>query len=107
MEHGVSNQITFDLEDAREYAYTLEGGGFEGYTVVRNKQIDSNRWHAIYELVLWEHGTDRYYATSYEQGLTEMQDIRPFEDEGDEITFHQVWPHEVTIVKFRDNPPEG
>lgn len=103
----MSNQITLSLEDARDYAYSLEGHSFDGYTVIRNEQTDSNRWHAIYDLVLSRDGTDEFYATSYEQGLTEMQDIRPFEDEGSEIVFHRVWPHEVTVIKFRDNPPEG
>jgi hypothetical protein len=100
----MANKRKFGLTDARDYAFSLEGHSFDGFTVVRNKQVDSSRWYAIYELVLSEDGTNRFWATKYEQGLTEMQDIEPFEDEGDEVLFTQVYPHEITVVRFLDDP---
>lgn len=103
----MNNKIVMDVEDARDYAYSLKGHSFDGFTVVRNDQTDSSRWSAIYELVLERDGVNEFYATSYQRSLTEMQYQQPFEDEGEEITFNQVWPHQVTATEFRDFPPGG
>lgn len=58
--------------------------------VVENRHTgEERRWTSIHELVL-KTADGRLWATGYERGLTECQDIGPFEDEGPEIPFEEV-----------------
>jgi hypothetical protein len=95
--------VELPVELARDLAYEMVGSKFEddghNYEVIVNEQTDSNRWSAICSLVVTIDGD--YYATTYEQGLTEMQDYGPFEEpEGDTITFRRVVPREKTVIEY-------
>ena len=74
--------------------------------MVHNEQVGSRRWVSVHELVIQKTGTNEFYTASYERGLTEMQDQAPFEYDGDVIQFSRVYPHEVTTIEYRNNPPE-
>lgn len=85
-------------EDARELAWLSINQGFDGYTVVENRQVDSNRWSSIHELVI--RVDDVLYMTGYSQGLTESQDERPFEDDAELINFWEVRQVPVTTFNY-------
>ena len=99
--------IPVDRELAQEFAWSFKGANIDGFTVVHNERVGSRRWVSVHELVIQKTGTDEFYETSYERGLTESQDQAPFEYDGDVIQFHRVYPHEVTTIEYRDFPPGG
>lgn len=60
---------------------------------------DERRWVKQIELVL--EGTDgKLYCAYYEQGLTEKQDVTPFEYDGPEVEFAEVAAVEKTHVEY-------
>lgn len=106
-------------EQAREF---LCGGGDPdlGLEVESNEHTGEGRWTSYHFLVLKDKA-GRFWATTYEQGLTEYQDTRPFEDES-EVTFEEVEKVPVTTYEYRkigeggvreprgdspDSPPAG
>ena len=70
-----------------------------GYAKVADSQIGTNRWSSIHELVIRDvHG--KLWAADYYRGLTEYQDIDPFEDEA-EVEFGEVEKVAVTTYEYR------
>jgi hypothetical protein len=70
-----------------------------GLTIELNEQIDTRRWVSVHRLVVKDTG-GIYWATTYEQGLTESQDIWPFEDVS-EVVFEAVEKVPVTTCEYR------
>lgn len=83
--------------DARELAY---GGDFsaEGLTVESDEQVAEKRWTAVHQLVIKDRD-GKLWAAEYERGLTENQDIDPFEYR-DEVEFREVRKVPVTVYKY-------
>lgn len=79
--------ITLSLDVASKLSWGGEGDDCDGWTVVRNERIDERRWVSVHELVIERDGV--FYAATYEEGLTEHQDTRPWEGEKDAV-FHRV-----------------
>lgn len=77
-------------------------GGSDGYAVVHDEHVDSSRWEEIHQLVFSHDGEN--WLTTYTLGLTEMQDIEPFEDDPDEIPCHPAVAREVTTIKWEAVP---
>ncbi len=97
MVNTLVNTISMPAEDARELAC---GGDFShlGWTVVYNEQTDSSRWESIHEIVFRDH-QGCFWMSSYTQGLTENQDIGPWEDE-DIAEFWRVVPVTQTVITY-------
>ena len=86
-------------ENARDLTWTKADDEL-GLTVESNEQVDTSRWTSIHQLVLKDRD-GRFWETTYERGLTESQDIQPFEDDEDEIEFHEVEKVPVTTYEYR------
>ena len=97
-----TNPLKMPARDARELAY---GGDFtaEGLSVESDEQIDTSRWSSIHLLVVKD-ADGKFWAATYEKGLTEYQDHVPFEDE-DEVTFYEVEKVPVTTYEYRKVAP--
>lgn len=67
--------------------------------LVEDRLVDSSRWSLHYSLIF--RYRDKFYATSYSRGATEMQDESPFDDYDDEIECLEVVPVEVTKIEYR------
>lgn len=70
-----------------------------GLEVVLNEQTGSRRWVSVHQLVVKD-ADGRFWATTYECGLTEYQDTSPFEDET-EVEFHQVEKVRLEAYEYR------
>lgn len=78
-----------------------ESEGYPHVEMIHNEMIDTSRWSHIYEVVYKDLDTGKYWENSYRVGATECQDERPYEYDGDEITFYEVEPYTVTTTKYR------
>lgn len=72
----------------------------ENFKVVKNELIDSSRWSLIYDQVIQDVETGKYYVTSYSVGATECQEESPYEYEPDEIEVKEVFPVEKVITVY-------
>ena len=70
-----------------------------GLEVESDEYWDHSRWESIHQLVVKDKD-GRLWAARYRQGLTEYQDIEPFEDQ-DEVEFYQVEKIPVTTYEYR------
>lgn len=90
--------MKLDAEIARNLAW-----GFDvvdlGLAVEADTHIEDRRWVSVHELVIRD-ADGRYWMTYYEQGLTEYQDTRPFEDDT-EVEFREVEKVPVTTYEYR------
>jgi len=69
--------------------------------VVENRHTgEEKRWTSIHELVI-KTKDGALWRSLYEQGLTEYQDVEPFEYEGDLIEFTQVKPVPVEHIEYQ------
>ena len=57
-----------------------------------------SRWSAHYRCVFKING--KYYATEYSEAVTEIQDEKPYEYEGEWVEVSEVVPKEVTAIKY-------
>lgn len=96
----LTNQQAYDL------TYCPSIPEVPGVEVEANEYIGSGRWESYHKLVLRDE-EGRFWAATYSQGLTERQDTRPFEYDGNEIEFRQVEKVPVTTYEYRDIKPEG
>lgn len=83
-------------EIARELAWRTEGESFAEYTVKHNEQTDQRRWVSVHELVIQDDKSGCYWRVRYERGLTEYQDVQPFEYDQDGVEFTMVKKISVT-----------
>jgi hypothetical protein len=83
--------VTLDVEEAID-VLDHQGieGGFNGWTVVADDEVDHGRWESHHRLVI-RNERGEHFAANYRQGLTEHQDTGPWEDE-ETVTFHPVAP---------------
>lgn len=88
---------TFSKDELKETLY----GDSDTLESVQDKAIGSSRWTEHREMVFRERGTDNFYSVTYEQGLTEQQDIYPFQDDPDDIECPQVEPYQQSVTLYR------
>ena len=91
-------------EQAQDYAYGDLDPESDPYSVEANEYTGSGRWESHHLLVLKDKD-GRYWSATYTQGLTESQDIGPFEWDGDEIEFTQVEKVPVITYEYREVKP--
>ena len=85
-------------EQAQDLVYD-EADPELGLTVELNEQTGSGRWASRHRLIV--KGEDgQFWAANYEQGLTEYQDSRAFEDLA-EVEFREVEKVPVTSYEYR------
>lgn len=89
-------------EQARELAYEGYNPDQEdlGLDVVCNRQVETQRWVSVHELVVQD-ADGRFWRAFYNQGLTESQDEGPFEYD-DEVEFTEVEQFPVTTFEYRE-----
>ena len=87
--------MKFKTEDLNELAYD---GEVEGYEVLVNDLLDTDRWTSRHKLIFSHEG--KFYRAYYSKGLTEYQEQGPYEDEGDEIECEEVRPVQKIITVY-------
>jgi hypothetical protein len=70
-----------------------------GLEVEAREHIEDRRWVSVHRLILKDRD-GKFWATTYERGLTEMQDGQPFEY-ATEVEFVQVEKVPVTTYEYR------
>lgn len=83
---------------ARELLYSREDPDL-GLAVELDEQVESRRWVSIHRLIIKDED-GRFWETFYERGLTEYQDIEPFEEEC-EAEFWEVGKVPVLSYEYR------
>ena len=66
--------------------------------VEADEQVSTRRWVSVHQLVVRDE-EGRFWAATYERGLTENQDTEPFEDD-DDVEFHEVRKVPVTSYRY-------
>ncbi len=66
--------------------------------VEADERIEDRRWVSLHALVVKD-AVGKFWETTYERGLTEYQDIAPFEDES-EVIFWEVEKVPVTTYEY-------
>lgn len=85
---------------SKAQAKDLVGGcGIDGWEQCADVHVDSDRWMEHRLLIIRSTATDMLYGAEYEQGLTEDQDVQPFEYD-DTVTFKPVEAREKTTVEY-------
>lgn len=84
-------------EIVEELFYDSVGASYGGWTLAHKEFSDHGRWGVLYNLVLEKDG--EYYGTTHEVPATEHQEIGP-----QEYHFHRVYPHQVTVTAYRQEP---
>lgn len=104
----MAEPIYLSEELARDLAYVIGPGSLDGFTVEANRATgDSGRWMEYWELVIQP--IDRTgplhncYRATYETGLTEYQQTRPFEGRG-QVVFRPVrrTERQITVVEYHE-----
>lgn len=86
-------------EDDPEHGWTPHAHGIT--EVVENRDThDNGRWESVHELVIRTKDGALWHAL-YQRGLTENQDVSPFEYDGPEIEFTQVKPIPVSHIEYQ------
>lgn len=90
--------LTLDADEARELAYGMTNDD-RNLTIEANEYMESGRWMSVHRLVLKD-TEGRLWSATYRQGLTEMQDSGPFENEA-AVRFQEVEKVPVVTYEYR------
>ena len=86
--------MKFKKEDLQEVCY----GDFGDFELIKDEIVETSRWSLLkYQVFKYK---DKFYSTSYSEGLTEMQDESPYEYAGDMIECREVVPVSTTITEY-------
>ena len=85
-------------EQARDLVYD-EADPALGLEVEARVRTGSSRWMSLHRLIVKDKD-GRFWAVPYQQGLTESQDSKPFEDQA-EVEFREVEKVPVTSYEYR------
>lgn len=91
--------ITLLAETARELAYSGAGETVGDWTVVANEYDGSGRWHSHHLLVIRPAVGGSLFGAIYERGLTEYQDVQPWEYD-QEVTFDPYVARTVEVTEY-------
>lgn len=73
-----------------------------GFSVVQEDIVEQTRWGTVYEKVVFQESTGRYFRLTHEKGSTEYQE----DEELDQDSVDEVFPHQVTTTVYRTTPQE-
>lgn len=93
---GEPVELSGDL--ARTLAYEDVGYARDGWTVVANDFLESQRWESLHELVI-RNDAGQHFADTYRKGLTESQGTGAYEYE-DKATFRPVVPRFKVVTTW-------
>ena len=68
--------------------------------LIQEEIVYTSRWTIINERIYQNLDDNTYWQTNYSVGATECQDESPYEYDGDEIEFTQVFPKEVVTTVY-------
>lgn len=88
--------MKLDADTARDIAYRASDP--DRYTHVAEEHLGESRWGIIKRTVFIDKQYKKYYAFTWEQGATEMQDYDEF-DNGD-IDIEEVNPVKVEVTEY-------
>lgn len=98
--HAVATEpVVVPTETARELAYSDPGDVVDGWTVVANDYIESQRWESLHLLVI-RNEAGEHFEDTYAKGLTEYQSTGPYEGET-AVTFTPVVPHVKVVTEWK------
>ena len=81
--------------------------GGEG-KIFRDTIVDTSRWSEHHRFVFQrESEPEKIYETSYSEGLTEYQDERPWQDEGELVDCIEVEEYQRTETDYRPIKKKG
>ncbi|MFE7115475.1 hypothetical protein ACFU99_08645 [Streptomyces sp. NPDC057654] len=72
----------------------------EAAVELHREQVDSRRWVSVHELVFRAPDDGKAYRVTYVAGLTEHQDVSPWEYEGDTVDAVEVEPYERRTIAW-------
>lgn len=75
------------------------------FEVISDEIYDNSRWSILHQRIFKYQG--KFYSTCYSVGSTEYQDESPYEYDPNEIECPEVYPHLVTTVVYKSEPPQG
>jgi len=90
---------TFKKQNLLELLEIGEEEEFEGLKKVTEVYQGKRRW-AEDKSLIFKDIEDVYWQADYEVGLTENQDVSPFEYDGEDVTCHKVKPMKVYVTEW-------
>lgn len=92
----MSNREKLEISnsDARRMVYE----DLEDFEVIEDSIYDTTRWSEQHEVVVKRESDGKFFAGTYQRGLTEYQDEQPFEYTDPD--FIEVKPIEKTITVY-------
>lgn len=88
--------MIFEKEDLRLLAHECHDK--DVFENIENEIVDTDQWES-HHCQIFKFG-GRYYRTNYTMGLTEQQDVQPYENDYDEIECEEVFALEKTVTYF-------
>lgn len=98
--HAVATEpVELPADLARKLTYLSTGAAIDGWTVVANDYIESQRWESRHHLVI-RNEAGEHFEDTYRKGLTEYQSAAPYEGE-QQATFTPVAPHFEVVTTWK------
>lgn len=69
--------------------------------LISTRPIENRRWVALHLLLFQDRNSGKFYGTEYEVGLTEHQQITPFENGGEQIECREYERFEKLVISYR------
>ncbi|MEU6342186.1 hypothetical protein ABZ883_14740 [Streptomyces sp. NPDC046977] len=88
----------FTTDELEEVGVPFELDGEGCATEIVNEPSSSGRWHETRRLIFRAPDDGHAYLIRYRVGLTEQQDVEPFD--GDTVTATRVEEREVTLTRW-------
>lgn len=104
-ETDTDDTITIPVDWSEAFA-TGEADGYDeydGWKHIATEDFDQTRWGVVAQSVVQD-PDGKFWALDWERGATEHQDYNDFSGR-EEMTWHRVYPHQVTVTKYSDDPP--
>jgi hypothetical protein len=92
----MANFLNLSREDALKIIYHDS----TAYTLFEDTITGKSRWSIWHDVIFMDKLTGKFYKGDYTVGATEGQDEQPWEYKK-EVSFVEVEPHNVTVVKYK------
>jgi len=90
----MKEQLKLTAEEAREIIW----GDSDEFKVVSDTITGLSRWSVKHKLIIQRLSDNKFFASNYSRGATEIQDEQPYEY-GDPV-FEEVFPVEKNIIVY-------
>jgi hypothetical protein len=92
------SEHSFTDDEVADLAYSNPAGWRDADGDGKARIIGKSRWSFTWRRVITD-GVS-FYEILYSEGATEYQEA------SDEVTITKVYPHEVTVIKYKETPNE-